>query len=129
TVSLRPVAVWGPTQYQRIRRQWRAHPRSEWHPFWEYGAFVDIRDVAAAVGRVLTGPLPRHHPALLGAADIAGTAPSLDLAARLLPHVPVTDPARYQADPWQALFDCSAAAAFGWQPAHRWSPSTQQDGP
>jgi UDP-glucose 4-epimerase len=128
TVSLRPVAVWAPTQYRQVRRQWQAHPRSQWHPFWEYGAFVDIRDVAAAVDRALTVPLHGHHRALLCAADIAGTAPSLDLAARLTPHVPVTDPARYQADPWRALFDCSAAAiAFGWQPAHRWSPRTQQD--
>jgi len=51
TVCLRPVEVWAPAQYQRTRDQWRADPRSEWHPYWEYGAFVDVRDVAAAVGR------------------------------------------------------------------------------
>jgi hypothetical protein len=53
----------------------------------------------------LPGNSARGHRALLCAADIAGTAPSLDLAARLTPHVPGTDPARYQADPWRALFD------------------------
>ena len=127
TVCLRPVEVWAPAQYQRTRDQWRADPRSEWHPYWEYGAFVDVRDVAAAVGRALTVPPGGHHRTLLCAADIAGTAPSLDLASRLTPHVPVTDPARYRADPWRALVDCSAAtAAFGWQPAHRWSTRAQQ---
>lgn len=122
TVSLRPVAVWGPGDYGRTRDHWQADPRSEWEPFWEYGAFVDVRDVATAVERALTVPLQGHHRALLCAADICATAPSPELAARLAPGVPVTDPAIYQADPRRALIDCSAAAAtLGWQPACRWS--------
>ena len=121
TVCLRPVAVWDQAQYARVEERWRARPRSEWEPFWEYGAFVDVRDVAAAVRRALTVPLDGHHRALLCAADIAATAPSLELAARLAPGVPVTDPARYRADAWAALIDCSAAATLGWRPARQWS--------
>jgi nucleoside-diphosphate-sugar epimerase len=122
TVCLRPVAVWDEAQYARVRDRWRAGPRSEWQPFWEYGAFVDVRDVAAAVHRALTVPLAGHHRALLCAAGIAATAPSLELAARLAPGVPVTDPGRYRADPRAALIDCSAAATtLGWHAAHRWS--------
>jgi nucleoside-diphosphate-sugar epimerase len=121
TVALRPVAVWGPADYRRVEQQWRADPRSEWEPYWEYGAFVDVRDVAAAVERALTVPLQGHHRVLLCAADICASAPSLDLAARAAPGVPVTNPAIYQADPWCALIDCSAAATtLGWQPARRW---------
>jgi hypothetical protein len=49
--------------------------------------------------------------------------PSLELAARLAPGVPITDLDRYRADPWAALVNCSAAAtAFGWRAARRWSP-------
>jgi UDP-glucose 4-epimerase len=122
TVSLRPVAVWDEAHYSRVQDQWRAQPRSEWEPFWEYGAFVDVRDVAAAVPRALTAPLAGHRRALLCAADIAATTPSLELATRLAPHVPVTDPDRYRADPWAALVDCSAAATtLGWRAAHQWS--------
>jgi len=122
TACLRPVAVWDEAQYARVRDRWRARPRSEWQPFWEYGAFVDVRDVAAAVHRALTVPLARHHRALLCAAGIAATAPSLELAARLAPGVPVTDPGRYRADPRAALIDCSAAATtLGWHAARRWS--------
>jgi UDP-glucose 4-epimerase len=121
TVCLRPVAVWDQARYGQVRDQWRARPRSQWEPFWEYGAFVDVRDVAAAVGQALTVPLDGHHRVLLCAAGIAATAPSLDLAARLAPAVPVTDPDRYRADPWAALMDSSAAAAtLGWRPAHQW---------
>jgi UDP-glucose 4-epimerase len=120
TVAFRPFAVWDEDAYQKVRDRWRAEPRSEWEPFWEYGAFVDVADVAAAVGQALTVPLAGHHRALLCAEDVAGTAPSLELAARLAPSVMVTKPDRYQADPWTALVDCSAAAALDWRAARRW---------
>ena len=121
TVALRPVLVWRPKDYRRVQERWRADPSSEWEPYWEFGAFVDVRDVAAAVGLALTIPVAGHHRAVLCAAGIAATAPSLELATRLAPGVPVTDPGRYRADPWRALVDCSAAVAtLGWRPAHRW---------
>jgi len=121
TVVFRPVAVWYEADYAKVRDRRRSSPRCEWEPFWEYGAFVDARDVADAVDRALTVRLSGHHRMLLCAADISATAPGLELAARLAPDVPVTDPDRYLADPWAALIDCSAAAtALGWRPAYRW---------
>jgi UDP-glucose 4-epimerase len=81
-----------------------------------------VRDVATAVQQALTVPLAGHHRALLCAADVAATAPSLDLAARLAPDVPITDPARYRTDPRRALMDCSVAeTTLGWRPRYRWS--------
>ena len=122
TVSLRPVHVWTADWYQQVETRWRAEPSLEWEPFWEYGAFVDVRDVATAVERAVTVPLTGHHRALLCAADIAASRPSLDQAARIAPDVVVTGRARYQADPWRALVDCSVAeSVLGWRPAHRWS--------
>lgn len=122
TLSLRPTAVWGPDDYRNVREQWRSDPDSEWKPFWGYGGFVDARDVAVAVELALDTPFAGHHRALLNAADLAGSAPSLELVARLAPTVPIRDSGRYTADPWAALIDCSAAESLlGWRPAHRWS--------
>jgi nucleoside-diphosphate-sugar epimerase len=122
SVALRPVWVWQPGQYQQIEAQWRAEPTSEYEPYWEYGAFVDVRDVATAVDLALKVPLTGHHRAMLCATDIAATMPSLDMAARLAPGVAVKDPVRYRTDPWRALADCSAAeAVLGWRPRYRWS--------
>src|ERR1039457_548279 len=73
SVSLRPVAVWGPGEYRRIEMQWRAEPRSEWEPFWEYGAFVDVRDVGAAVELALTVPLAGHYRAGEPLSDVVMT--------------------------------------------------------
>jgi UDP-glucose 4-epimerase len=126
-ISLRPVWVWDRGMYQRIEDQWRADPRSEWEPYWELGAFVDVRDVATAVELALAVPLAGHHRTLLCAADICATEPSLDAAARLAPGVPVRKPARYQADPCSALVDCAAAEAIlGWRPAYSWSACASQ---
>lgn len=122
TLSLRPVAVWGPEAYPRVEHQRRAEPRSEWQPFWEYGAFVDVRDVAAAVERALDRPLSGHHRTLLCARDISASAPSLELAARLAPSVPVRDHEHFTMNKWRALLDCSAAEALlGWSPRHGWA--------
>jgi UDP-glucose 4-epimerase len=121
TLSLRPVWVTDPGQYHLTAAQRRSDPRSEWEPFWEYGAFVDVRDVATAVELALTARPAGHHRALLCAADISASAPSLAMAARLAPGVPVTNRAPYEGDPWRALVDCSAARKLlGWRPRYRW---------
>jgi UDP-glucose 4-epimerase len=126
TLSLRPVAVWSPAEYQRAEKRRRAEPRSEYDPFWEYGAFVDERDVATAVELALDAPLTGHHRALLCAPDISATKPSLTMVAQLARGVPVRDPGEYWADPWRALIDCSAAEVLlGWQPQHRWAERRQ----
>jgi UDP-glucose 4-epimerase len=122
SVALRPVWVWDPAQYELEASRWGADPESEWEPFWECGGFVDVRDVATAVELSLTVPLAGHHRALLCAADIAATRPSLDMAARLAPTVPVRDADRYRSDPWRALVDCSVAETLlGWRPRYDWS--------
>ncbi|MGD0554859.1 MAG: NAD(P)-dependent oxidoreductase [Streptosporangiaceae bacterium] len=122
TVSLRPVWVWDRSMYQRIEERWRADPRSEWVPTWDYGGFVDVRDVATAVERALTVPLTGYHGLLLCAADVAATEPSMVLAGRAAADVLVNDPARYERDPWASMIDCSAAErVLGWRPTRRWS--------
>lgn len=122
TVSLRPTWVWSPEQYAIMADQWRTRPSSEWEPFWEFGSFVDERDVATAVELALTVPLSGHHRLLLCTDDIAATSPSLEMTRRLAPDVPVRDLARYDADPWCALVDCSAATqVLGWRPRYRWA--------
>lgn len=121
TISLRPVLVCEDADYPRLDARRRDDPASEFQPFWEYGSFVDVRDVAAAVGLALEAPWRGHHRALLCAWETIGSAPSLELAARLTPGVPVRDPGRYAADPWRSLVDCSVAErVLGWRPAHGW---------
>lgn len=122
TICLRPVAVWGPTGYEQAARRRAERPESEWEPFWEFGAFVDIRDVAAAVIAALHCPDPGHARLTLCAADISASAPSREMARRLLPDVPWRGGPDRAEDPYRALVDSSRAArVLDWQPTHRWS--------
>jgi UDP-glucose 4-epimerase len=122
TICLRPVHVWLPEFYQRAEMRWQADPASEWTPHWEFGAFVDARDVAAAVECSLAAPVNGHVRAVLCADDIAASAPSMEMARRLTPDVPVRGPDRYRAQPRRALVDSATAkTVLGWQPRHHWS--------
>ena len=120
TVCLRPVAIWTAERYGEVTRRRERDPASEWQPFWEFGAFVDVRDVAAAVLAALSRPAGGHLRTLLCAPDISATAPGREMARRLLPGVPWRGGSEYDADPWTALVRNRAAGALGWTPRHGW---------
>jgi UDP-glucose 4-epimerase len=122
TVCLRPVAVWKPDQYRMIWQNRQEKPSSEWEPFWEFGAFVDVRDVATAVDCALTHPDLGHVRALLCVPDISATSPAIEMVRRLAPGVPIRDLSQFEAAPWRALFDCTVAeTTIGWRPRHSWA--------
>lgn len=125
TIALRPVAVWDEGTFDWIWGARQRDPSFEWSPFWEFGAFVDVSDVAAAVMAAVHvhGSPGVHERVTLCASDISASEPSLALADRLLPTVPWLDGAReqYEGDPWRAIFDTSAARrVLGWSPEHTW---------
>lgn len=121
TLCLRPPAVWAPDTYAQIRA-WRAEePEREWKPTWEYGAFCDVRDVAAAAVLGLTCPAPGHVTLLLCADDISSERPSREMAKLVHPDVPWRGGPEYETDPFRALVDNRRAkTVLGWQPQHRW---------
>lgn len=121
TICLRPPGVWLPETYERIRA-WRAEdPEREWQRAWEYGAFCDVRDVAAAAVLGLTCPDPGHVTLLLCADDINSDHPSRELAQRVHPDVPWVGGPAYEQDPYRALVSNQRAkAVLGWQPQYRW---------
>jgi nucleoside-diphosphate-sugar epimerase len=123
TICLRPPAVWLPEWYEGIRTGRREKPESEWSPVWEYGAFCDVRDVAAAAVLALTCPDPGHVTLLLCADDIASDTPSRAMAAKVHPDAPWRGGPEYEIDPFRALVDNSRAkAVLGWQPKYQWAP-------
>jgi UDP-glucose 4-epimerase len=121
TVCLRPVGVFGPGDYEGRRARWREQPDSEWTPYWEYGAFVDVRDVAEAVSLALTVPGLRHERLLLAGDDIAATRPARAMVEMLLPQVEWRGGDEYERDPWRSLVRADRAReVLGWRPRYRW---------
>ena len=126
TVCLRPPGVFTADTYAFIRSAREHDAEFEWSPIWEYGAFVDARDLAAAVVAALTVTgLLGHHRVLLCADDISSASDdSLTLAGRLVPEVPVIAMARFARQRFAALLDSAGARRLlGWQPEHPWRPA------
>ena len=88
-------------------------------PYWEYGAWIDVRDVAGAVYAALRRPELTHLTTLIVADDVTSPIPPRELARRLLPGVPWRG--LEPTDEWAPLVRSDRArAALGWQPQHRW---------
>ena len=123
TICLRPPWVVPSEGYAWIRKRLDSGPDAEWQPKWEYGAFCDVRDVAAAAVLGLTCPDPGHVTLLLCADDIASDTPSREMAAKVHPDVPWRGGPEYELEPFKALVDASRAkAVLGWRPRYSWAP-------
>ena len=120
TICIRPPWVCDDARKAAELAKRAANPAAEWTPFWEYGAWVDVDDLAEAVFLALRCPDPGHVTALVIADDVASEHAGRDLAARLLPDVPWRGPP--PAGPRAALVRCDVAReAFGWQSRRRWA--------
>jgi len=127
TICLRPPWVLPAEDFYAKIREWRKEdPEREWSRNWEYGAFCDVRDVAAAAVLALTCPPPPtgHTTLLLCADDISSEYPSREMAAKVHPAVPWRGGSEFEQDPHRALVDTrKAKAVLGWQPKYRWQDS------
>jgi UDP-glucose 4-epimerase len=122
TVCLRPVLVCDDRMYERVAQARAANPSAEWEPVWEYGAHVDVRDVASAVEHALHRAVRGHSRLLLSAADAWTSEPSRDMARRLMPSVPWRGGSEYDVEPYRALVDAGRAErVLGWTPRHGWA--------
>lgn len=118
TVSLRPPNVLAPEEYAAWQDRRRQIPEAE-DPVWNYGSWIDARDLAAAVERGLTAPLTGSVSLFVAADDIASNRPGRDVLAERYPHVQWRGPA--DAGPYDALVSSARAKqVLGWQPQHLW---------
>ena len=123
TVCLRAPGVVDDATYTVITRGRQEHPSSEWSPIWEYGAFIDVDDLADAVLAALLRPALRgHHRLIVNADDISSRSEDgPTLVARLIPGVPLGDLGRFLHHRFAALVDNQGARdVLGWRPRHNW---------
>jgi nucleoside-diphosphate-sugar epimerase len=124
TVVLRPPAIWTEETYARVKAKRAQDPSYEWRPFWEYGAFIDVRDLVAAIAQALVVDYPGPRPLAVVADDINSSGPtSREWAARVHPDVPWRGDDRFVAEPYKTLVDNSRTKALlRWRPRHSWRP-------
>ncbi len=123
TICLRPPWVSPPEAYEWVRNRLDKGDDAEWKHGWEYGAFCDVRDVAAAAVLALTCPDPGHVTILLCADDICSDRPSKFMAQLVHPDVPWRGGPEYDEQPFKALVKTERAKSIlGWHPQYKWEP-------
>ncbi len=107
---------------ENTKSLWEKEPSNEWPPFWEYGCFIHVIDLAEAALAALISPGLGHAVLLVNAADVSSaTKTGHELAMELHPNVTWRGGGEYDHDPYRALVDTSRAQnILGWSPRIRW---------
>ena len=122
SLCLRLPGVFSAETYDFIINARRENPEFEWHPFWQYGAFLDVRDAASAAICALNCEFSGHVTLNLCADDISSASQSSrDLARLICPDVEWRGVTEYETQPFKALVENRRAKdVLGWQPQHTW---------
>ncbi len=122
TICLRPPGVWDASTYLQIIENRRKRPEYEWDPYWEYGAFIDVRDLAALVVKCLQSDSTGYGCYLVSSDDITTSGmTSIELTRKIHPHVEWKGKDGFEDNPYRSLLDCHRVKqAFGWVPEFSW---------
>jgi len=122
TVSLRPPGVWCDDTYLWIQAARAKRPEFEWSPFWEYGAFIDVRDLARACLQALTCQIEASMCLSVASSDITTSGrTSREWSSFVHPRVEWRGGPEYDADPYRSLMVIDEARrVLDWQPTHTW---------
>lgn len=122
TICLRPPGVWKPETYVEIQRRRKERPAYEWDPYWEYGAFIDVRDLAAATLCGLTCSMTGFACVLVTSSDITTSGKtSKELVDLVHPGMEWRGGQEYDAEPYRSLvMTGNAEKLLGWKAAHSW---------
>ncbi|SKC71924.1 Nucleoside-diphosphate-sugar epimerase [Krasilnikoviella flava] len=123
TLCLRPPGVVDADIAAHIRAVRNEHPESEYLPFWEYGAFIDVRDLATCIYRALVAPRVRgHHRFLVNGPDISSSRfTTRELLGMVVPDVPLLAEAVREGGSYAPLLDTGPVQhLLDWSPRHYW---------
>jgi|TARA_B100001105_G_C22284038_1_gene396566 nucleoside-diphosphate-sugar epimerase len=120
---LRPPGVWDTSTYEWVVAERHKRPSFEWDPFWEYGAFIDVRDLAAACLSALKDSITGFHSVFVSSDDITTSGrSSIELCQQLHPEVNWRGGSEYDEKPYRTLLNNNLAKqVLNWNPVHSWS--------
>lgn len=123
-VSLRPPGVWeAPATYEWIANERKKRAEFEWDPFWEYGAFIDVRDLAQACLSGLDANISGYRSLFVSSDDITTSGKtSFDLRNKLHPNIEWRGGQEFLENPFRTLLsNVAAKELLNWEPVNLWS--------
>jgi nucleoside-diphosphate-sugar epimerase len=121
-ISLRAPGVWSEETYGYIKNKRKENPEFEWSPYWEYGAFIDVRDLATAIRYSVEKDIHGFHNLLIASNDITTSGlTTMELVKKIHPTVLWKGGIEYELDLYRSLVNCSEARTIlGWEPKYKW---------
>lgn len=121
-VALRPPWVLASDQYGETVARQKAHPEAVYDK-WEYGSFIDVRDLSAAVLAGLVCEIDGFESMLVCGPDVMTVGPSsCDMVREVLPEIAWRGGVEFDDDPFRSLVNCDKAARIlGIEPQYRWA--------
>ena len=118
TICLRPPGVWTEEIFDFIRKRWKEDPLNDRKPFWEYGAFIALSDVAEAVRCALYTPFSGHIILNISSDEVAlASQTSYEAAREIHPSVRWQGGKEYEINPYRTLLENSVAkSVLNWEP-------------
>jgi UDP-glucose 4-epimerase len=114
--------VWSEETYGKIEKNRKERPSYEWSPYWEYGAFIDVRDLADAVYKAITVNWDGYRCELISSDDITTSGKtSREFVDFLFPGMPWKGDNSFFTDPFKTLLDNSGIKKLlAWSPRYSW---------
>jgi UDP-glucose 4-epimerase len=130
-LCLRPPGIWTALTYLEMQQDRAERPSYEWKPYWEYGAFIDVRDLAAALLHALTCELTGYALHLIASSDITTSGKtSRELAQFVHPKVKWRGSEAYETEPFRSLLVTRPVEQLlGWTPEYTWQRFIEQSIP
>ena len=121
-ICLRPPGVWAADTYHWVEAERAKRAEFEWDPFWEYGAFLDVRDLSKACVRAVECDVQGFHCLLVASSDITTSGgTSRELVQLVHPDVEWRGGSAYDDHPFRTLVDIEPARQLlDWEPEHTW---------
>ncbi|RPI13881.1 MAG: NAD(P)-dependent oxidoreductase [Ignavibacteriae bacterium] len=121
-ICLRPPGVWDDSTYRIITIARKERPEYEWEPYWEYGAFLDVRDLADVILASIENIKNGYHCLLVASDDITTSGlSSLELVHKIHPCVKWKGDKEYELNPFKSLVNTDKAKSIlQWSPKYSW---------
>jgi UDP-glucose 4-epimerase len=119
---LRTPAIWDDATFEFIENKRKTSPEYEYIPYWEYGAFIEVNDLANLVNLILHDSSAHSYELYHTAANDISTSgmDRYQLAAKLLPNtswkIKKTKENAFKC----ILSNDRVKNRYGWNPLHNW---------
>ncbi|GAK48933.1 NAD-dependent epimerase/dehydratase [Candidatus Moduliflexus flocculans] len=127
-LCLRAPGIWSENTYGEIIERRKKTPHYEWKPYWEYGAFIDVRDLAEAIYLAAKTNFSGFHCYSISSDDITTSGKtSKELVDFLFTGIEWKGDYTYTENPYKTLVqNGNIKKLLNWNPKYSWKDAIRK---